>query len=41
LLFQVSIGGVGTSPAPGTNVIFGDPFSYFYTENGRVTVIEG
>ena len=41
LLFQVSIGGVGTFPASGTNVIFGDRYSYFYTENGRVTVIEG
>jgi hypothetical protein len=41
LLFQVSIGGVGVSPAPGTNVIFGDQYSYFYTENGRITVIEG
>ena len=31
LLFQVSIGGVGAFPAPGTNVIFGDRYSYFYT----------
>lgn len=41
LLFQVSVGGAGMFPAPGTNVIFGDPYSYFFTENGLVTVIEG
>jgi hypothetical protein len=41
LTFQVAIGGVGVSPAPGTNVIFGDPYSYFYTENGQIAVVEG
>jgi hypothetical protein len=41
LEFQVSVGGVGVAPAPGTNVVFGDPYSYFYTENGQISVVEG
>jgi hypothetical protein len=39
--WQLSIGGVGVSPAGGTQVIFGDRYSYFYTENGMITVGEG
>jgi hypothetical protein len=39
--WQLSIGGVGVFPAGGTQVIFGDRYSYFYTENGMITVGEG
>lgn len=39
--WQISVGGVGVSPAPGTQAIYGDRYSYFYTENGMVTVSEG
>ena len=39
--WTISIGGVGAAPVPGTQVIFGDRYSYFYTENGRVIVSEG
>jgi hypothetical protein len=39
--WQISVGGVGVSPAGGTQVIFGDRYSYFFTENGMITVSEG
>lgn len=39
--YDVSIDDVGVSVVPGTQVIYGDPNSYFYTENSRVQVIEG
>jgi hypothetical protein len=39
--WQIDINGVGVSPAGGTQVIFGDRYSYFYTENGMITVGEG
>jgi hypothetical protein len=39
--WQLSIGGVGVAPAGGTQVIFGDRYSYFFTENGMITVGEG
>jgi len=41
LEFVIYINGIGFNPQPGTNCIFGDPNSYFYTENGRITVTEG
>jgi hypothetical protein len=41
LEFSISIDGIGTFPNPGTNVIFGDQYSYFYTENSLITVTEG
>lgn len=41
LVFQISINGVGRFTDPGTNVIFGDPYSYFYTQNGSVQVLKG
>jgi hypothetical protein len=40
LSFQVNIDGVGVVVTPGTQCIFGDPNSYFYTENGMITVVE-
>jgi hypothetical protein len=40
LNFAISINGVGVLPAPGTQVIIGDPFSYFYTDNAHVTIIQ-
>jgi hypothetical protein len=39
--WQISVGGVGVSPAPGTQVIFGDRYSYFFTQNGNIIVSEG
>jgi hypothetical protein len=39
LTFSISINGVGRTPQAGTQVIFGDPYSYFYTQNGQITII--
>jgi hypothetical protein len=36
-----SINGVGTLPDPGTQVIYGDPYSYFYTDSTQVSVQQG
>jgi hypothetical protein len=36
-----SISGVGANPQPGTQVIFGDRYSYFYTDSSQVSVIQG
>jgi hypothetical protein len=41
LEWAISINGIPFSPQDGTQVIFGDPFSYFYTENGQVQVLKG
>jgi len=41
LTFQVAIDGLGVSPDPGTQCFFGDPNSYFYTENSLIIVVEG
>jgi hypothetical protein len=39
--WTISINEVGRIPTPGTQVIYGDPYSYFYTENGKVQVLKG
>jgi hypothetical protein len=36
-----SISGVGAVPQPGTQVIYGDRYSYFYTDTSQVSVIQG
>jgi hypothetical protein len=40
LVWSITINGIPFSPQGGTQVIFGDPFSYFYTENGQVQVLK-
>jgi hypothetical protein len=40
LEWAISINGVSRGPDVG-QVIFGDPYSYFYTENGQVQVLKG
>jgi Ubiquitin-activating enzyme E1 FCCH domain len=40
LTFQISINGVGVFPTAGTQCIFGDVNSYFYTESSLITVVE-
>jgi hypothetical protein len=40
LNFQVSFSGIGQAPLPGTGVIPGDPFSYFFTTNTNVVVLQ-
>jgi hypothetical protein len=37
----ISVSGVGTVPASGTQVIYGDRYSYFYTDTSNVSVIQG
>jgi hypothetical protein len=39
--WAISVNGVGVSPAGGTQVIYGDRYSYFYTQNGWINVIQG
>jgi hypothetical protein len=41
IVFQVSINGVGVNPAAGTQVIFGDPYSYFNVLSSDVQVLKG
>lgn len=41
LVFEVSINGVGVSPTSGTGIIAGDPESYFLTNSGAITVVQG
>jgi hypothetical protein len=41
LEFAISINGVGRFPFAGTQVIFGDPYSYFFVESNGVIVIKG
>lgn len=41
LTFAISVNGVGVLPAPGTQVVFGDPYSYFYTQLSNVVVVKG
>jgi hypothetical protein len=38
--FQVSFEGYGQVPDPGTGVIAGDPFSYFYTTTDNIVVLQ-
>jgi hypothetical protein len=37
----ISVSGVGVAPAGGTQVIFGDRYSYFYTDTANVSVTQG
>jgi len=39
--WTISIDGVGAIPAGGTEVIYGDRYSYFYTDTTQVSVIQG
>jgi hypothetical protein len=39
--WTISINGVGRVPDPGTQAIFGDPYSYFFTQNSQVAVLKG
>ena len=41
LNWAVSINGIATSPEAGTQLIFGDPESYFQTTNSGITVNQG
>ncbi len=41
LTFTISINGLGYLPQLGTQVIFGDPYSYFYTDASSVAVVNG
>ena len=41
IVWEIFINEIGVSPQLGTQVIFGDPYSYFYTENGKVQVLKG
>ncbi|MCX7898472.1 MAG: baseplate J/gp47 family protein [Methylocystis sp.] len=39
--FDVSINGIGTAPSPGTDLVFGDPESYFMTpDDGSLIIVE-
>jgi hypothetical protein len=37
----ISISGVGAFPQAGTQVIFGDRYSYFYTDSSQITINQG
>jgi hypothetical protein len=37
--WTISVSGVGAFPEPGTQVIWGDRYSYFYTDTSNVSVI--
>lgn len=41
LIFAVSINGIGTSPESGTQIIVGDPESYFETDSTLVVINQG
>ena len=41
LVWVISINGIGATVSPGTQVIYGDRYSYFYTQNGWITVNQG
>jgi hypothetical protein len=41
LLFTISVNGLGVLPAAGTQVIFGDPYSYFFTQSSNIAVVKG
>jgi hypothetical protein len=41
LEWSISINGIPQSPAGGTQAIFGDPYSYFYTENSLIQILGG
>jgi hypothetical protein len=39
--WTISVSGVGVLPVGGTQVIFGDRYSYFYTDTTQISVIQG
>ncbi len=39
--WTISVSGVGTLPQSGTQVIYGDRYSYFYTDTSQVSVVQG
>jgi hypothetical protein len=39
--WTISVSGVGVGPVGGTQVIFGDRYSYFYTDEANVSIILG
>ena len=41
LQFQISVDGIGVTPFPGTQCIYGDVNSYFYMDNSMISVVEG
>jgi hypothetical protein len=41
LQWTISISGVGALPAPGTQIIYGDRYSYFYTDLTQIAVVQG
>jgi hypothetical protein len=41
LSWTISISGVGAAPPFGSQVIYGDRYSYFYTDQSQISVIQG
>ena len=41
ITWTISISGVGALPAAGTQVIYGDRYSYFYTDSTQISVVQG
>lgn len=41
LAWTISISGVGAAPNPGSQVIYGDRYSYFYTDLTQISVLQG
>jgi hypothetical protein len=41
ITWTISISGVGALPAGGTQVIYGDRYSYFYTDQSQISVVQG
>jgi hypothetical protein len=37
----ISVSGVGALPAAGSQVIYGDRYSYFYTDAANISVVQG
>lgn len=40
IAWEISVNGVGVTPMAGTQVIYGDPYSYFFTQNGNIQVLK-
>jgi hypothetical protein len=41
LEWSIAVNGIPVSPFGGTQCIFGDQFSYFYTETSQVQILKG
>jgi hypothetical protein len=39
--WTISVSGVGALPSPGTQVIYGDRYSYFYIDTSQISVVQG